>query len=191
MIRKCVSSILILLLLFFYYAGTRADEADNTTLDFYDRASDTQTPSELRKELGKESRNWMEYTMNAIIADDPGALTPLFSPDLQDAELFDDQLQSVFLFIDGEIESYKIHPGMTYLSTHDGIMESKVGCDIKTTTASYRLAISIRMVDKADSSKEGIQSLYVININDIPTDVGYWASVVLSPGITVARGEEQ
>lgn len=191
MIHKCVSSILILLLLFLCYAGTRTDEADNTTLNPFDSVSDTETPSDLRKELGKDSKKWMEHTVNALITDNPGALKPLFSPNLQETELFDSQLQSVFSFIDGEIESYEIVLGAIYLSTHSGTMESEVGCDIKTTTASYRLAISIRMVDKADSRKEGIQSLYVININDIPTDVGYWGSVVLPPGITVARSEGQ
>ena len=76
--------------------------------------------------------------------------------------------------------------GMTHLSTHDGIMESEVGCDIKTTSASYRLAIKICLIDEHDDGNKGIQSLYVINLNDIPQDVGYWGSIVLTPGITIS-----
>lgn len=163
------------MLLFISCCGcAESDGANNLNINNFDRASED------------DPKKWMKVTVNTIIANNPSVLKELFAVNLQETDEFDSQLQSLFSYFDGDIESYDIVLGMTYLSTHDGIMESDVGCDIKTTNASYRLAIKICLMNKHNNRHEGIQSLYVTNINDIAQDVGYWGSIVWTPGITIS-----
>lgn len=174
MVRKIATLLLVVLLFLFCYGCAGSTGADNLRINGFDRDSED------------NPEKWMERTINALMVDNPDALKQLFAAHLQETDEFDNQIQSLFSYFDGDIESYDIVLGRTYISTHDGIMESDVGCDINTTNASYRLAIRICLTNKRDSRNEGIQSLYVVNTNDIAPDVGYWGSIVWTPGITIS-----
>lgn len=174
MVRKTVTLLLVVLLFLACNGCTESDGANDLRINSFNRDSED------------DPEKWMERTITALMVDNPDALKQLFVAHLQETDEFDSQIQSLFSYFDGDIESYNIVLGRTYISTHDGIMESDVGCDINTTNASYRLAIKICLTDKRDSSNDGIQSLYVVNTNDIAPDVGYWGSIVWTPGITIS-----
>ncbi len=173
MVRRPIALLLAALLFLFCYGCAASHGVNNSSINNFDRESED------------DPEKWMEYTISALMADNPEILKPLFAANLQESDEFDSKLQSLMSYFNGDIQSYDIVLGRTYLSTHDGIVESDVGCDIKTTNASYRLAIKIRLTDKNDSRNEGIQSLYIINANDIAPDVGYWGNIVWLPGITL------
>ena len=126
----------------------------------------------------------MEKVVDALTTEDANALKHLLSDSVADDTGIDEQIQALYEFIDGEIESYNIVLGPTYQSVHEGIRESDAGCDIVTTTGEYRIAIRIRLIDEGDSHNLGIQSIFAVSADDISEDIGYWGSIIWKAGIT-------
>ena len=128
--------------------------------------------------------------LTAVQKQDKDALTVLFSADsLKDAEMFDAQMDELFTYFEGELESYNDWGGPVVETAREGFqvheaMESNY--DVKTTKGSYRIAIRTITKDSWDANNVGIQSLYIIKLEDDPLpQYAYWGDGEFTPGINI------
>lgn len=132
----------------------------------------------------------LEEVLTAVQKQDKDTLTALFSADsLKNVEMFHAQIDELFTYFEGDIESYNdwggpvVETAREYFKVHEA-MESNY--DVKTTKGSYRIAIRTITRDSWDSNNVGIQSLYIIKLEDdpLPQDA-YWGDGEFTPGINI------
>lgn len=189
------SGILLIVLLFLLCSGCASSEQpNNTDMSFFERVAIAyaKVTEELFGRPKHESEQWMEHTIHALMTDDSDALKTLFSDSvIANVNDIDAQIQDLFEFIEGEIQTYDVVLGPTSQSNHGGMYkESDIGCDITTTSGSYRIAIRICMIDENNNMNEGVQSLYAIKADDISSDVGYWGGIVWNNGVTIEKSTD-
>lgn len=128
--------------------------------------------------------------LTAVQNQDKDALGALFSANsLKSVEMFDAQMDELFTYFQGEPEAYNDWGGPVVETAREGfqvreVMESNY--DVKTTKGAYRIAIRTVTKDSRASDNVGIQSLYIIKLEDDPyPQYAYWGDGEFTPGINI------
>jgi flavodoxin len=128
--------------------------------------------------------------IEAIQIKDKDKLTSLFSQEsLNYAQSFDESINELFDYFDGEVVSYDDGGGPYVETTKDynqilQIMESSY--DVKTTECEYRIAIKNIVQNSTNAHSVGVQSLYIIKSeDDVNRQYAYWGDGAFTPGINI------
>ena len=136
-----------------------------------------------------ESAVWMEQALDAIANERSEDLLGLFSEEvIRDIVDVDAQIGELFAYFEGEVLSTQITYGMVSKSNHGGIYEeAEVGCDVITTSGSYRILLQVCLQNERYQNDVGILSLIIVESEMIPTDTGYWGAYRFTPGILIYK----
>lgn len=113
----------------------------------------------------------LENLIDCLENDDHDGLKNLFAANrVADIESFDEDINKLLVYFDGELESYKTD----YPSTDndiDGSLRRKwyiISADIVTTTETYFLCSYWCELDTSDNNNVGIWSIFIFNYKDNP-----------------------
>lgn len=132
----------------------------------------------------------IEQILDAIQYKDESALSSLFSKNtLGNVNAFDESVVALFDYFEGTVESYDDGAGPFVETKNEDnhsfqLMESSF--IVKTTKSEYRFAIQFITQDTATPDNIGIQSLYIIKIDDdVNLEYAYWGDGKFTPGISI------
>ena len=131
-----------------------------------------------------------EKVLNALVKENAEMLKLLFSQETLNTEKeFDNSVEQLFNYFDGEIKSYEDWGG-PYVSTvkddGDVIQIMKSTYDLKTSTCDYRICITYVYKDSTNTNNIGIKSLYIIKAeDDLNLQYAYWGDGIDAPGIHI------
>jgi hypothetical protein len=128
----------------------------------------------------------MDKILEAIQQKDQDALKTMFSKKaISEADNFDESIDSLFNFFQGDFISYKAWAtGADQDKDHGHTCKSlQSAYDVETSTQRYRIAIKDFTVDTANKDNVGIYSLYIIKMEDTSEEVAYRGDGKWTPGI--------
>lgn len=129
----------------------------------------------------------------AIQNEDKEALKKLFSPNVRDNESFDNMVDALFDFIQGDVISYHIDnsPGASKAVLPQVTTRSAYGpISIKTSSNTYYLEVKECLIDTSDKNNEGICSVYIIDAKNWQTRFTYRGDGLWTDGIHIETGNE-
>ena len=138
----------------------------------------------------KIANDKFEEIIEVIQSQNSDMLTALFSKEsIDNEETFNNSVEKLFEYFTGTVESYDDWGACHVETTKEDdqilqIMESTY--DVKTTECEYRFAVRYIAKDTVNSDNVGVQSLYVIRMqDDIYTEYAYWGDGKYTPGINI------
>lgn len=133
----------------------------------------------------------IEELLEAIQSKNKEKLISLFSENcLIKVQVLDESVEELFDYYEGCYESYDDGAGPFVETTKENdeiyqIMESSF--EVKTTKCDYRFAIQYVTQDSTNADNVGIQSMYVIKMqDDTHLEYAYWGDGKNTPGINIA-----
>ena len=140
-----------------------------------------------------DSKHWVEATfaemVNAIKSENRGAFADKFSISARsEGDAFEEKVDELYAFIQGDVESYNILPGRSHIKNKDGgniVREVSASFCLVTTENTYYIAIKECIIDSWNADNEGIQSLYIVNAKDWQTEYIYHGDGMWTHGINI------
>ena len=139
----------------------------------------------------KVSDYFFENLTEAIETENKEQLISLLSKNtVKEVDTIFEDIDELFEYFDGDIESYVDWLGGPYVETSkegDNVLqEMQSTYDIKTSKGNYRLAISYVTKDTKNADNIGIHSLYVIKLeDDDKSEFAYWGDSKFTLGIHI------
>ena len=135
----------------------------------------------------------MDKVLEAIKNKDKGSLKKMFSiKAISEAKDFDQSIIDLFDYFLGDFISYNdwggpgVHEGINDDGTSRNWKSIDSSYDVKTSKQIYRFAIQEYTQDTANSDNVGIQSLYIIKMeDDTDPQFGYRGDNKNTPGISI------
>lgn len=139
---------------------------------------------------GERADLLFEELIKALEANNAEALTPWFSVSTRNiAENFDESVEALISFYDGNIVSYRRFGPGTYAGREGGeeIKEIEASYDITTTSDIYRIAIKFCTIDTKIPDNIGVTSLYITKAENSDLNFAYWGNYEKNVGIRIEQ----
>lgn len=179
-----ISVIIIIIILSSCSSSTRETTSNLVAVHYDSFSSIVNAP--FTSDRDKESA-LMDQIIFCIENQAQSELAKYFASRLTASNTFEQQCTDLFAFYNGTMESYEWMGGITERSKGPSykIVKRKISYDVHTTDATYRFAILFCTMDTQDEENIGIQSLYIIRIEDTDPYYSYWGDGNWTPGINV------